>query len=199
MPSFAKRWLALCCAAALLLLTACQKEPWQDLRLFCESYNELAVEDDILLTPEAFELDEPAKEDGQRWQFCIAGDGCRLLTLEALPSGRLHTASLTLHAQEERGIILAQSKRLLGAFTGAPPDQCARWLYALNAGEEETLGFAQLEADGFRFAYAANAAGLYLRVSRLNLLPPESEVPTLREPIRATDAATVATQKETSE
>jgi hypothetical protein len=128
--------------------------------------------------PEHFSL-EQAADGSQRWQ--AAPDALHLLTLEALPGGRLHTVSLTTHAEEGMGAFLAEAKRLLGAFTQAPPDQCARWLYALGAGEDEPLGFVQLEEGGFRFAYAANAAGRYLRISNLTFLPPESEPPTLRD------------------
>lgn len=163
------------------MLAACQKEAWLDLRLFCESYN--AIEDSLAggaLDPERFSFTETG--EGQRWQACPIEDEGRLLTLVGLPNGRLHTASLTMHAREEKGTFLAQGKRLLGAFTAAPPDRCARWLYALGAGEGETLGFVQLEEEGFLFAYAANEAGMYLRVSRVDLLPPEeSEAATLRE------------------
>ncbi|MDR2524857.1 MAG: hypothetical protein LBC83_01470 [Oscillospiraceae bacterium] len=172
--------LPLC--ACLLFLVSCKTEQWQDIRLFCERYTALA-EDKSTLRTEDFLL-EQAAGGGQRWQ--ASPGSAYLITLEARGDGRVHTASLTASPDFSTAVFNARAKQLLEAYTAAAPDQCARWLYATVTGTKETEGFSQWEEAGFRFAYAAGGAGYYLRVSRLEYLPEEDAVPTLREPVRST-------------
>ncbi|MCL1951260.1 MAG: hypothetical protein FWF60_00380 [Oscillospiraceae bacterium] len=169
----------LLCLAFLVFLCACGRQEWQNLRQFCESYNRFASETDDLANVEPGQFTALRYDDGTAYQAYL-GDAL-LLSCGALRSGRVHTVSLTgLPEQSQREFIDA-ARCVLRACTAAPADQAERWLRQLRAGEAEVPGVLSLEENGFRFSYAANNAGRWLRVSQLRFLPPEPEVATLRE------------------
>ena len=175
-----RRLTAAAFALALLCLGACSAGEYQNLRLFCEEFGRFAVHEEGLarITPEQFfvEVEDETK-------YCAYLGQTLYLTCNTLPNGRVHTVALTALPETTQREFTAASLCLLQAYTKAAADQAERWLGQLHANEAEILGVQGFEAEGYRFSYAANAAGRYLRVSRLQLLPPEPELATLRETI----------------
>jgi len=167
--------------ALSLLLCACGREEWQNLRQFCENFNQFASETGRLANVEPGQFFARRSDDGTLYQ-AYPGDSL-LLECAALRSGRVHTVSLTGFAEQSQSDFFDAARCVIQAYTGAAPDQAERWLTQIHAGEAEVLGVAGFEEGGFRFSYAANPAGRWLRVSQLRFLPPEPELPTLREMI----------------
>jgi hypothetical protein len=176
-----KKWLRMWICMALLAalpagLCACRKEEWKDLRLFCERFSRQA-QDTHALTPDRFTAQTGA--GGTRFQCDM--NAALLLTLDALPNGRLHTVSLTGLADGDGVLFRKNASHVAAAYTEMSADRIARLLDAIQAGAEETMGYQLYESGGYRFAYIANGAGRSLRVMCLRYLPPGGEVPTLRE------------------
>jgi len=163
------------------LLCACGRQEWQNLREFCESYNRFASETDHLAKIEPGQFTALRYDDGTLYQAYL-GDQM-LLSCAALRGGRVHTASLTGLPEQSQREFFDAARCVIQACTGAAADQAERWLRQIRAGESEVPGVLGFEEDGFRFSYAANEAGRWLRVSQLRFLPPEPELPTLREMI----------------
>ncbi|MDR2687428.1 MAG: hypothetical protein LBB75_06725, partial [Oscillospiraceae bacterium] len=130
----------------------------------------------------AVETDAGSAEGGGEKYAAYLGQTL-YLGCAALANGRVHTVTLTGLPEAPQQEFSAASLCLVRAYTKAAADQAQRWLGQLRAGAAETLGVQSFEAQGYRFSYAANAAGRYLRVSRLQLLPPEPALATLRETI----------------
>lgn len=167
--------------AAAVLLCACGREDWRNLRQLCEYYNAFAAKTEHLaqLGPEQFTA--LRGDDGVAYQAYMGED--MLLLCGTLRNGRVHTVSLTGLPEQGQGAFFDAARCLAQAYTGAAADQAERWLRGLRAGEAEVPGVLGLEEAGFRFSYAANEAGRWLRVSQLRFLPPEPELATLREEI----------------
>ncbi|MCL2107320.1 MAG: hypothetical protein FWH26_09750 [Oscillospiraceae bacterium] len=174
-----RKLLSLCLAAALpLSLGACQGGDWLDLQLFCDGYNDLAGKNAVSLTPESFQA--ARREDGGARYQAWMGE-TKLLVLDTLPNGRIHTISLTgLPDEGKTGEDFMSAARLVAAsYTRSAPWLAVRRLHAVEAGTAELPGWRIAEEGGFRFSYSANQAGRYLRISQLRYLA-EEEVPTLR-------------------
>ena len=177
--------------ALLLCLSACSAGEYQNLRLFCEAFSRFADDSALArITPEQFfietghhsaEGDSSAAGGGEKYSAYLGQS--LYLTCGTLPNGRVHTVTLTGLPEMPQREFYATALCLLRAYTGAAADQAERWLGDLHAGAEEVLGIQSFEAAGYRLSYAANAAGRYFRVSRLQLLPPEPALATLRETI----------------
>ena len=173
------RRILLLCLAFLVILCACGTEEWQNLRQFCEEFSRFASETGSLAQIEPGQFFAHRSDDGTLYQAYL-GDSL-LLECAALRSNRVHSVTLTGLPEQSGSAFFEAARCALQAYTGAPPDQAERWLRQLRAGDSEVLGVLGFEDAGLRFSYAANGAGRWLRVSRLRFLPPEAEVPTLRE------------------
>jgi len=167
--------------ALAVSLCACGREDWQNLRVFCESFNRFASETGHLANVEPGQFYARRSDDSTAYQAYL-GDSL-LLECDTLRNGRVHSVSLTGLPEQGQGVFFDAARCAVQACTGATADQAERWLRQIRAGESEVPGVLGLEAEGFRFSYAANEAGRWLRVSRLRFLPPEPELPTLRETI----------------
>jgi hypothetical protein len=181
--SFGKSSIVLKKAIALLLpvclnflFNACDSGHWLDVRRLCEGYNKAMRKTGQTLAPEDFFVETSGQ--GARYQANLSQD--LLLTLDTLPNDRIHTYTITGAHGIRNSAFSAAAAALLQIFTGETADQCARWLHMVNANREETLGFAIAEDGGFRFSYTANDTGRNLRVSALEIMPAEADVPTLR-------------------
>jgi len=175
-----RRAVSLCLALAVLLC-ACGREEWQNLRQLCEGYNRFASETDHLANVEPGQFTALRYDDGAAYQAYM-GESL-LLACDTLRSGRVHTVSLTGLPEQRQGEFFDAARCVVQAYTGAAADQAERWLRGVRAGEAEVPGVLGLEEGGFRFSYAANAAGRWLRVSQLRFLPPEPALATMREEI----------------
>jgi hypothetical protein len=175
------RRVILPCLAFLVFLCACGRQEWQNLRQLCESYNRFASGTDCLVNVEPGQFTALRYDDGTAWQAYL-GESL-LLSCGALRSGRVHTVSLTGLPEQSQREFFDAARCALQAYTAAAADQAERWLRQIRAGEAEVPGVLGLEEGGFRFSYAANQAGRWLRVSQLRFLPPEPELATLREEI----------------
>jgi hypothetical protein len=175
---YMRRMIAALLLGAALFLSACDTGPGLDLRLFCERFNR-AWDGRALLELGQFTAEETAA--GTKYA-AYAGMG-DYITCEAGPGGRLHTVSLTGLPEQGQGAFFDAARCVIQAYTDAAADQAERWLRQVRAGEAEVPGVLGFEDGGFRFSYAANAAGRWLRVSQLRFLPPEPELATLREEI----------------
>jgi len=164
-----------------MLLCACGRQEWQNLRELCESFNRFASETDHLAKIEPGQFTALRQDDGTVFQAYM-GDSL-LLACGALRSGRVHTVSLTGLPEQNQREFFDAARCVLQAYTGAAADQAERWLRQIRAGESEVPGVLGFEEQGFRFSYAANGAGRWLRVSQLRFLPLEPELATLREEI----------------
>ncbi|MDR2686675.1 MAG: hypothetical protein LBB75_02905 [Oscillospiraceae bacterium] len=173
------RRIVLACLALAALLCACGREEWQNLRQFCENFNRFASETDHLAQIGPGQFTARRSDDGTLYQAYL-GESL-LLECDTLRGGRVHTVSLTGLAEQGRSAFFDTARCAVQACTHAAPDQAERWLRQVRAGESEVLGVLGFEEAGFRFSYAANQAGRWLRVSQLRFLPPEPELPTLRE------------------
>ena len=169
------------CLALALCLCACGREEWQNLRQFCENFSRFASETGRLANVEPGQFTARRSDDGIAYQAYLGED--LLLECAALRSGRVHTMSLTGLPGQGQSAFFDAARCAVQAYTGAAADQAERWLRQVRAGEGEILGVLGFEEGGFRFSYAANGAGRWLRVSQLRFLPPEPELPTLREMI----------------
>jgi len=167
--------------ALAVFLCACGRQEWQNLRQLCESFNRFAAETDHLANVEPGQFTALRHDDGTVYQAYL-GDSL-LLACGTLRNGRVHTVSLTGLPEQSQREFFDAARCLIQAYTGAAADQAERWLRQVRAGEPEVPGVLGLEEEGFRFSYAANAAGRWLRVSQLRFLPPEPELATLREEI----------------
>ena len=175
------RRVLLLCLALAVLLCACGREEWQNLRQLCENFNSFASETEHLVNVEPGQFTARRSGDGTLYQACL-GDSL-LLECDTLRSGRVHSVTLTGLPEQGQSAFFDAARCAVQAFTGTTPDQAERWLRQIRAGESEVLGVLGFEEDGFRFSFAANQAGRWLRVSQLRFLPPEPELPTLREMI----------------
>jgi len=175
------RRVILICLAFAVLLCACGREEWQNLRQFCENFNRFASETGSLANVEPGQFFARRSDDGVAYQAYL--DDSLLLECDTLRSGRVHTVSLTGLPEQGQSAFFGAARCVIQACTGAAPDQAERWLRQIQAGESEVLGVLSFEEAGFRFSCAANGAGRWLRVSQLRFLPPEPELPTLREAI----------------
>jgi len=173
------RRVTLAFLALAVLLCACGREEWQNLRQFCENFSRFASETDHLANVEPGQFTARRSDDGTAYQTYL-GDSL-LLECVALRSGRIHSVTLTGLPEQSRSAFFDAARCVAQACTDAAPDQAERWLRQIQAGESEVLGVLGFEEAGFRFSYAANEAGRWLRVSQLRFLPPEPELPTLRE------------------
>ena len=171
--------------ALSLLLCACGREEWQNLRQFCENFNRYASETGYLANVEPGQFFVHRSDDGTLYQAYL-GDSL-LLECAALRSGRVHTVSLTGLPEQSQSAFFDAARCAVLALTGTAPDQAERWINQIHVGEAEVLGVLAFEEGGFRFSYAANPAGRWLRVSQLRFLPQEPELPTLRETITDID------------
>ena len=169
-----------------VLLCACGRQEWQNLRQLCESYSRLASGTNHLAQLVPGQFTAQRSDDGAAYQAYL-GDSL-LLACDALRGGRVHTVSLTGLPEQRQGEFFDAARCVVQAYTGAAADQAERWLRQVRAGEAEVLGVLSFEGGGFRFSYAANQAGRWLRVSQLRFLPPEPELETLRETITGTEA-----------
>ena len=165
----------------LICFAACDTGGRMDLRLFCENYSETAAHQ-ARLEPAQF-IARP-REDGCKYEAYITQ--ALLLTLDTLQDGQIHTVSLTALPEITRGEFRRAALDIVKTYCGGGEDAIERWLNSVYAGEAEVLGYHTAEENGFRLSYAANAAGRYLRVSRLRDLPEEPELPTLKEYIEET-------------
>lgn len=167
--------------ALAVLLCACGREEWQNLRQFCETYSALAEKTEQLATigPEQFMV----RRSGGTAEYQAWLGESMLLACNTLDNGRVHTVTLTGLAEQRQSEFTDAASCIIRAYTGAAPDQAERWLRQLQAGQSEVLGVQSLEESGFRISCAANKAGRWLRVSQLRFLPAEAELPTLRENI----------------
>ena len=175
------RRVILICLAFAVLLCACGREEWQNLRQFCENFSRFASETGNLANVEPGQFFACRADDGIAYQTYL-GDSL-LLECGALRSGRIHSVSLTGLPEQGQSAFFDAARCVVQACTDAAPDQAERWLRQIQAGESEVLGMLGFEEGGFRFSYAANGAGRWLQVSQLRFLPPEPELPTLREMI----------------
>ena len=175
------RRVFLICLALALLLCACGGEDWQNLRELCEAFSRFASETDRLAQIEPGQFTARRSDDGTLYQAYL-GESL-LLEAAALRNGRVHSVSLTGLPEQGQSAFFEAARCALQAYTGAAPDQAERWLRQLRAGEGEVPGVLGFEEGDFRFSYAANEAGRWLRVSQLRFLPPEPELATLREEI----------------
>ena len=173
------RRVLLICISLALCLCACGGQEWQNLRQFCESYSKLAGASAQLAKIEPGQFMVRPEDDGAAYHAWLGDD--MLLGCAALQSGRVHTISLTCLPEQSRSAFFEAARCAVQAYTGAAADQAERWLHQVQAGESEVLGVLGVEEAGFRFSYAANQAGRHLRISQLRFLPPEPELPTLRE------------------
>ena len=160
----------------LLLFAACDTGGRMDLRLFCEKYSETA-ESRARLEPEQFIARH--REDGCKYEAYIAQT--LLLALDTRQDGQVHSVSLTALPEITQGEFRRAAIDIVITYCGGSEDAAERWLNRVYAGETEVLGYHTAEENGFRLSYAANAAGRYLRVSRLRDLPEEPPLPTLKE------------------
>ena len=164
--------------AALLLLAACDTGPGMDLRLFADNFNR-ASRGRARLDITQFTVEE--SEDGAMYTAFV-GHG-ELITAKALPSGRIHTVSLTGLPDAYHQDFFVAAMSVLAAFAGVEGDHAERMLQEVYVGTLPLLGIHSVEREGFRLSYAGNEAGRYFRLSCLRHLPPAIELPTLREPI----------------
>ena len=175
------RRIILLCLALAALLCACGREEWQNLRLFCENFSRFASETDHLAQIEPGQFTARRSDDGTAYQAYI-GDSL-LLACDTLRGGRVHTVSLTGLPEQSQRAFFDAARCAAQAYTGAAADQAERWLRQIQVGEAEVPGVRGFEEAGFKFSYAANKAGRWLRVSQLRFLPPEPALATLREEI----------------
>ncbi|MDR1927677.1 MAG: hypothetical protein LBQ33_03455 [Oscillospiraceae bacterium] len=168
---------------AALPLSACARQEWQDLLLFCEAYSALAQAEEPL-TAEDFSA-QLHSSAAVRYQCYLRED--QLLTVETLPNGRIHTLSLTGLPEGSQTKYQDAAQRLLIAFSGVTPDLAARLLHAAEAGKDAVPSLRTAEENGLRLSYCANGAGRYLLLSRVRLLPQTEPRLTLRESTAATD------------
>ena len=164
-----------------LAFAACDTGDRMDLRLFCENYSEIA-EARARLEPEQFIARQ--REDGCKYEAYVTQT--LLLALDTQTDGQIHTISLTALPEITRGEFRRAALDLIKTYCGGGGDAIEWWLNSVYAGEAEVLGYHTAEENGFRLSYAANAAGRYLRVSRLRDLPEEKPLPTLKEYIEET-------------
>ena len=179
------RRVLLICLAVSVLLCACGREEWRSLRQFCENFSRFASETGHLAQIEPGQFYACRSDDGVTYQAYL-GDSL-LLECDTLRNGRVHSVSLTGLPEQSQSAFFDAARCVVRACTDAEPDQAERWLRQLYAGESEVLGVRGFEENGFRFSFAANEAGRWLRVSQLRFLPPEPELPTLREAITGDD------------
>ena len=175
------RRMILISLALAVFLCACGREEWRNLRQFCENFNRFASETGHLANVEPGQFSARRSDDGTAYQAYL-GESL-LLACDTLRSGRVHTVSLTGLPEQGQSAFFDAARCAVQAYTGVMADQAERWLRQIQAGESEVFGVLSFEEAGFRFSYAANQAGRWLRVSQLRFLPPEPELPTLREMI----------------
>ena len=173
-----RRAAAVVLLAAFLFLAACDTGPGMDLRLFTEAFNR-EFGGRARLDLAQFWVEET--DAGPR--FAAYAGHAELITAEALPNGRIHTVSVTGLPDAYQRDFFAAALGLLAAFAGIEGDAAERLLQEISVGTLPVLGVESTEREGFRLSYAANEAGRYFRLSCLRHLPPEVELPTLREPI----------------
>jgi hypothetical protein len=150
-----------------------------DLRLFTERFNGSA-QGRAHLDLAHFTV-EDSDAGGQKYQAFVGSS--ELLGVYVLPSGRVHTISLTgLPDMAHREFYLA-SLHLMQAFAQLSDDGVERLLQELQVGVLPVLGVQVVERYGYRVSYAANEAGRYFRISCLRHLPAQPPLPTLRERI----------------
>ena len=160
----------------LLLLFACDTGEGMDLRLFCQRYSQ-AAETQARLRPEQF----LARPRAGGFQYEAFLEDQLLLTLEALPDGRVHTIALTALPETPQLTFRRMAVAVLHVYCGVAYDAAERRLNEVNAGAAELPGYQTRKENGFRLSYAANAVGRYLRVSQLRFLPEEPPLPTLKD------------------
>jgi len=175
-----RRVLLICLTLAVSLCT-CGREEWQNLRQFCENFSRFASETGSLANVEPGQFTAYRSDDSIAYQAYL-GDSL-LLECGTLRGGRVHTVSLTGLPEQSQSAFFDAARCAVQALTDVSPDQAERWLRQVQVGESEVPGVLGFEEEGFRFSYAANEAGRWLRVSQLRFLPPEPELPTLREAI----------------
>ena len=173
-----RRIAAIFLLAAMALLAACDTGPGMDLRLFTERFNR-AFGGQARLDVTHFWVEET--DSGLRYAAYVGY--VELITAETLPNGRIHTVSLTGLPDAYHRDFFAAARSLLAAFAGIEGDAAERMLQEISVGALPVLGVKSAERESFRLSYAANEAGRYFRLSCLRHLPPELELPTLREPI----------------
>jgi len=173
-----RRIAAIVLLAGMVFLAACDTGPGMDLRLFTERFNR-ASQGRARLDVTHFWVEET--DSGLRYSAYVGY--VELVTAEALPCGRIHTVSLTGLPDAYYREFFAASLSLLAAFAEIEGDTAERVLQEIAVGTLPILGIQNVEREGFRLSYAANEAGRYFRLSCLRHLPPEVELPTLRERI----------------
>jgi len=173
-----RRTIVIVLAAAFVFLAACDTGPGMDLRLFTESFNR-EFGGRARLDVAHFWVEET--DTGLRYAAYVGH--VELITAEALPNGRIHTVSFTGLPDAYPRDFFAASRSLLAAFAEIEGDTAERMLQEISVGALPVLGIHSIEREGFRLSYAANEAGRYFRLSCLRHLPPEVELPTLRERI----------------
>ena len=171
-----RRVIAVFLLGAVLLLYACDTGPALDLRLFCERFNR-ASSGWSRLDLNHFTAQET--ENGMKYA-AFTGMG-EYVTCEVLPNGRIHTVSLTGLPDAHQKDFFVASLTILNVFSNIQGDAAERMLQEILVGTLPVLGLQSMEREGFRLSYAANEAGRYFRLSCLRHLPPEMELPTLRE------------------
>jgi hypothetical protein len=164
--------LALC---LLLPLAACQENSAQDLRLFCEAWS---LQGEDALGIDAFSAEELLDSGGLRFLSVLPAG---LLTLEALPGGRIHTVSFTALPDAPPQESMPAVLRMICSFTAAAPEAALARLRELGVGEGPFPGYRSVTWGDFRLVYAENDAGRYIQCARLRLLPQENDQPTLRD------------------
>ena len=169
----------LICALLLLPAFACSTGYGMDLRLFAERFNDSARGRAHLDL--AHFVVEDGDAGGRVYQAFVGKS--ELLGVYVLPSGRVHTVTLTgLPDMPQRDFYVA-AMQLLQAFAEVSGDRAERLLQELQVGVLPVLGVQWLERYGFRVSYAANEAGRYFRLSCLRHMPEQPPLPTLRERI----------------
>ena len=173
-----RRAMAFFTLLAMILLFACNTGPGIDLRLFVERFNN-ASHGRAHLDITQFTAEET--ETGLKYSAFVGHS--ELFVVEALPNGRIHTASISGMPDMQHRDFFVASLHLLQAFAGIEGDVAERLLQEIYVGDLPVLGIFTNEREGFRLSYAANEAGRYFRLSCLRHLPPEAQLPTLRERI----------------
>jgi len=164
--------------AVLLLLFACDTGFGVDLQLFTQTFND-AAQGRTHLDVTQFTVQET--DTGLTYTAFVGNN--ELITVTALSSGRIHTVSVVGMPDAYQRDFFATALQLLYAFAQMEGAAAERMLQEIHVGVLPVLGMFTLEQDGFRLSYAANEAGRYFRLSCLRHLPPEVELPTLRERI----------------
>ena len=176
---FLRRASLALCLILLLPLFACSTGYGMDLRLFAERFNDSA-QGRAHLDLAHFTVDD-SDAGGRKYQAFVGTS--ELLGVYVLPSGRVHTVTLTGLPDMPHRDFIAASLHLLQAFAELSGDRAERLLGELQVGTLPVLGVNTVERYGFRISYAANEAGRYFRLSCLRHLPAQPPLPTLRERI----------------